>query len=178
MEDLMEFERCKEEYLTKLEPEEDKINSLTRLAEVRIKAINQIQRDSETSTIVAEGYYEAIKELLTALLLKHGWKSDNYECLISFFKEYYPEYEYEISGLIEGEGEVKIYLDDLLILDSSKKPKKGITGQTIAEEEEVGLLEKILGFFDVSNNQKIISKNHKIHEKSRNLSRNSIAPFA
>jgi len=99
MEDLMEFERCKEEYLTKLEPEEDKINSLTRLAEVRIKAINQIQRDAETSTIVAEGYYEAIKELLTALLLKHGWKSDNHECLISFFNEHYPEYEYEISAI-------------------------------------------------------------------------------
>ena len=34
-------------------------------------------------------------KLLTALLLKNGLKSDNHECLISFFKEKFPKYEYE-----------------------------------------------------------------------------------
>jgi len=29
------------------------------------------------------------------LLLKNGLKSDNHECLISFFKQNFPEYEYE-----------------------------------------------------------------------------------
>jgi len=56
----------------------------------------------------------------------------------------------EISGLIEGEGQVKVYLDDLLILDSSSiKPKKaGITGETIIEtEQERSIIEFILGFF-------------------------------
>ena len=34
-------------------------------------------------------YYEVIKELLIALLLKQGLKSYNHECLISFFKKEY-----------------------------------------------------------------------------------------
>jgi len=40
----------------------------------------------------------------------------------------------KISGLIEGEGQVKVYLDDLLILNSDNlKSKGGITGLTIGE---------------------------------------------
>ncbi len=51
--------------------------------------------DNETASVVAADYYEIIKELLTALLLKNGLKSQNHECLVSFFKSKFPEYEYE-----------------------------------------------------------------------------------
>jgi len=54
-----------------------------------------IKIDQETASVIASDYYEIIKELLTALLLKNHLKSDNHECLISFFKQNFPEYEYE-----------------------------------------------------------------------------------
>lgn len=66
------------------------------MCKARQKAIKQIKRDKETTSIIVEGYYEIIKELLTALLLKEGFKSNNHECLISFFKNKHPRYEYEV----------------------------------------------------------------------------------
>ena len=42
-----------------------------------------------------------MKDLLIALLLSYGLKSDNHECLISFIKQKYPKYEYEIGILHE-----------------------------------------------------------------------------
>ncbi|MBR9701454.1 DUF2341 domain-containing protein [Candidatus Pacearchaeota archaeon] len=41
----------------------------------------------------------------------------------------------KLSGIIEGEGKVKIYLDDLLIIDSSKIKKSKITGEVISDDE-------------------------------------------
>ncbi|MFH1787273.1 MAG: hypothetical protein ABH811_00555, partial [archaeon] len=58
----------------------------------------------------------------------------------------------KLSGLIEGSGEVKIYLDDLLILDSSKIKKiKGITGQIVDEENKgtSDFFKKFFGFFKI-----------------------------
>lgn len=42
-----------------------------------------------------------MKELLTALLLLHGIKSDNHECLIAFLKKNYPQKEYEIKVIYD-----------------------------------------------------------------------------
>lgn len=95
MKEIMDFEICKKEYLRKVELDFDKIKSIQNVAEARLKAIIQIHKDNETVSIIVEGYYEIIKELLTALLLKNGLKSDNHECLISFLKAEYPEYEAE-----------------------------------------------------------------------------------
>ena len=43
-----------------------------------------------------EQYYEVIKELLIALLLKEGFKSRNHECLIAYLKEYHQELQQEV----------------------------------------------------------------------------------
>ncbi|MFH0870169.1 MAG: hypothetical protein V1866_03875 [archaeon] len=72
-----------------------KITSILRMADARLRTIGQIARDEHSASIIVESYYEIIKELLVALLLKHGLKSSNHECLISFFKEKFPNYEYE-----------------------------------------------------------------------------------
>jgi len=58
----------------------------------------------------------------------------------------------ELSGLIQGQGEVKVYLEDLLILDSSNIKSKTITknkitGLIIKEQENLSAIELILGFF-------------------------------
>lgn len=66
------------------------------MCDVRLRVIKQIELDTETASIIATDYYEVVKELLTALLLQKGLKSKNHECLISFFKHYYPTYEINV----------------------------------------------------------------------------------
>ena len=61
----------------------------------RFNFIKQIIDKNKYTSIICENYYEIIKELLIALLLKFGLKSRNHECLISFFKYKFPQYEYE-----------------------------------------------------------------------------------
>jgi len=55
----------------------------------------------ENSSFIVEGYYEIIKELLVALLLKNGLKSSNHQCLISFFYREYPNYEFETNLILQ-----------------------------------------------------------------------------
>jgi len=40
--------------------------------------------------LLLESYYETIKELISALLAIHGYKSYCHECLVIFLEEYYP----------------------------------------------------------------------------------------
>lgn len=91
----MDYETCQKEHLRQVQPDTDKIQSILKVVKARLKIIPQVQKDEETTSIIVTDYYEVIKELLTALLLKNGLKSDNHECLISFFKKNYPKYEYE-----------------------------------------------------------------------------------
>lgn len=95
----MDWELCQNEHVRKVEADHSKINSILKMSSVRLKFIKKQEIDEETASIIAEDYYEIIKELLTALLLKNGLKSNNHECLISFFKKNYLQYEYE-TGLI------------------------------------------------------------------------------
>lgn len=71
------------------------------MCEIRLKFIKTHKEDDEIASILAENYYEIIKELLVALLLRGGLKSDNHECLISYFKSKYSKYEYEVSVMYE-----------------------------------------------------------------------------
>ena len=98
--EIMDWEICKKEHIKKVRVDKDKINSIIKVVNARLKAMSQVKVDNETATVQVTDYYEVIKELLTALLLKHGMKSDNHECLISFFKKYY-SYEYE-TNLMHG----------------------------------------------------------------------------
>ena len=91
----MNWQQCLKEHIKKVNLDNEKINSMVRMCNIRLKVLKQIRIDKETASVIASDYYEVIKELLTALLLKKGLKSDNHECLISFFKQNFPEYEYE-----------------------------------------------------------------------------------
>lgn len=95
MKEIMNWQQCLEDHIKKVKPDNEKINSIIRMCNIRLKVLKQIKIDKETASVIASDYYEVIKELLTALLLKNGLKSDNHECLISFFKQNFPEYEYE-----------------------------------------------------------------------------------
>jgi uncharacterized protein (UPF0332 family) len=99
--EMMDWDICKKDHIRKVRVDKDKIGSILKMCSVRLKFVKKQEVDNETASIVTEGYYEIIKELLTALLLKNGLKSDNHECLISFFKKNYSEYEYEINIIYE-----------------------------------------------------------------------------
>jgi len=95
MKNIMDFEIYLKEHIKRIEPDNEKIKSIRKMCEVRLKIIRHIELDEETASVISTDYYEVIKELLTALLLKNGLKSDNHECLISFFRHKFPQYRYE-----------------------------------------------------------------------------------
>ena len=98
--EIMDWAICEKEHIRMVRADKEKINSIIKLVDAEIKVINQIKADNETATVKVRNYYGIIQELLTALLLKHGMKSDNHECLISFFKRYY-DYQYETKIIYE-----------------------------------------------------------------------------
>lgn len=96
MKEVMNWQQCLEDHIKKVNPDNEKIKSIIKMCDIRLKVLKQIKIDEETASVIASDYYEVIKELLTALLLKNHLKSDNHECLISFFKQNFPEYGYEV----------------------------------------------------------------------------------
>lgn len=91
----MSYERCQKEFLRNIEIDFDKINSLVKMAKTDLEIISEISLNSKTASKLSKDYYEIIKDLLIALLLCQGIKSSNHECLISYFKREYDQYEYE-----------------------------------------------------------------------------------
>lgn len=99
--ELMLWDVCKKEHIRKTAEDKDKINSILKMCSVRLKYIKKQEIDEETASLISEDYYEIIKELLVALLLKKGLKSDNHECLIAYFKENFKQHEYETNTIYE-----------------------------------------------------------------------------
>ncbi|PIN76150.1 hypothetical protein COV18_00865 [Candidatus Woesearchaeota archaeon CG10_big_fil_rev_8_21_14_0_10_37_12] len=44
------------------------------------------------TTLLAEEYYEIIKELITAIMSVDGWKTTSHELLIGYIAKFYPEF--------------------------------------------------------------------------------------
>jgi uncharacterized protein (UPF0332 family) len=101
MRELTPWENCLREHVKKVQPDRERIASILKMCQVRQRVTEEIMLDDQTASVIAADYYEVIKELLTALLLKHGLKSDNHECLMSFFKNKYPAYDYEINVIYQ-----------------------------------------------------------------------------
>jgi hypothetical protein len=99
MKPIIPWKLCEKEYVKVISPDDEKIRSIIKMNDVRLDIIKKIELNQDTAPIIAAEYYEVIKELLVSLLNKNGFKSDNHECLISFFRHRYPKYEYE-SGVI------------------------------------------------------------------------------
>ncbi|MBS3066779.1 hypothetical protein J4205_03055, partial [Candidatus Pacearchaeota archaeon] len=82
----------------------------------------------------------------------------NFQTAESINYEWNPEYagilnSLKLSGSVEGNGDVKIYLDDLLIFSSNQESKKGITGsavENIGKNKGNSILKSITGFFKSS----------------------------
>ena len=84
--EIMDYERCRKEFIRKVDVDKEKIKSMIKMANIEQGLIAEVKLDSNSASKLVKDYYEIIKELLIALMLSCGLKSDNHECLISFFK--------------------------------------------------------------------------------------------
>lgn len=93
----MDWNECKDKFIKDVEIDPGKIDSLRETAESRLNFFKNITVNEDNVSFIIEGYYEIIKELLTALLLSNGLRSKNHQCLISYFYNNYPDYEAEVN---------------------------------------------------------------------------------
>ncbi len=93
--DIIPWYACESQYIKKVEVDPAKVQSLVKTALARVVHVSSQKVNSENVSFVIEGYYEAVKELLSAILLSHGLRSSNHQCLISFFIKTYKQYEAE-----------------------------------------------------------------------------------
>ena len=94
---LMDWGLCKSKFIRNVEVDDEKISSIIKTADKRLLFIKSNKVTNENISFIVENYYEIIKELLVALLLKNGLKSSNHQCLISYFYKEYPDYEFEVN---------------------------------------------------------------------------------
>lgn len=97
----MDWNECKGEFIREVEIDPAKIKSFIDLTNHRYNFIHPINVDSYNVSFIVENYYEIMKELLIALLLKQGLKSQNHQCLITYFYKTYPQYEFEANLILQ-----------------------------------------------------------------------------
>ncbi len=98
---LIDWGECRRQFIRSMSPDQEKINSILDTVIKRKKFVEIQQVNEDNVSFIIEGYYEIIKELLVALLLKHGLKSKNHQCLISYFYQKHPDYEFETNLISE-----------------------------------------------------------------------------
>jgi len=97
MRDLMDWKTCERSFIRKVEVDLERVKSILELANKRYVRLKKEKFSKEDSYFLIEGYYEVIKELLVAYLLKNGLRSQNHQCLISYLNKMHPELENEVN---------------------------------------------------------------------------------
>jgi hypothetical protein len=92
---LMNWEECEIKFIREVEVDNERIEAITKKAFQRLKRAEETKVSLENVSFVVEDYYEVIKELLVAYLLKNGLRSKNHQCLISYYYKENPERESE-----------------------------------------------------------------------------------
>lgn len=95
MTDLMPWGECTAKFIRKVHPDPARIKSIVELAKERWDFVKGIPLTDKNVSFVFDGYYEVVKELLVALMLKKGMRSGNHQCLFTFFLREYPNNEAE-----------------------------------------------------------------------------------
>src|SRR3972149_8446096 len=89
--------------LIKITPDEEKANSMLKMAVITLKMIETIDKTKFPSNIVKE-YYDVIRELMSSILLLDGYKligENAHKNLIDYIKSKYDLEGHEISLLDE-----------------------------------------------------------------------------
>lgn len=100
----MEWEKCvAEKVLRNVEPDKERAKNILKMVELRQKFWDSLTSilSSEFYSLLAEGYYEIVKELLTAYANLKGLESSNHECLIRFFQKENPSLTVEAEKMDE-----------------------------------------------------------------------------
>lgn len=85
--------------VNRIKPDKEMAKSLIKMMKKRLEASESLDSERFTS-IVVEGYYEVIKEGITALMALDGCKTLSHEILVVYLKEFYKEFsEYEIRAI-------------------------------------------------------------------------------
>ncbi len=71
------------ENLIKIQPDKERARSLIKLAKLRYNVIKTFNEEKESS-LIAEGYYEVAKEIVTAILFADGYKTLSHKDLIEY----------------------------------------------------------------------------------------------
>ena len=95
MSDIMDWKECKNNFIMEVEIDIARRDSIIEKALIRLKRARDTKLNEENVSFIVENYYEIVKELLVALLLKDGLRSKNHQCLISYFYRKHPKYEAE-----------------------------------------------------------------------------------
>lgn len=95
IDNLIDWNLCEKKFIKKVSVDNEKIESIIKTVDRRVEYLKQQKVDEKNVSFIVEDYYEAIKELLVALLLKNGLRSKNHQCLISYFYKKFPKYEAE-----------------------------------------------------------------------------------
>ena len=93
--DVMDWNECQRNFIRNVEIDKERIKSIVKKAMQRLERARNTSVNLENVSFVVEDYYEAVKELLVAYLLKNGLRSKNHQCLISYFYKQNPRYERE-----------------------------------------------------------------------------------
>lgn len=96
---LMDWGMCERQFVRRVEVDRERVSSIVKKALQRLCRAKETRICKENISFVVEDYYEIIKELLVAYLLKNGLRSKNHQCLISYFYKMNPDCEVE-TGLI------------------------------------------------------------------------------
>lgn len=79
--------------VSRITPDKEKARALLKIVALREKNITMMKPD-ELATLIIEGYYEIIKELITAIMSIDGWKTTSHELLIAYLEKFYKEFSY------------------------------------------------------------------------------------
>lgn len=99
MKDLIKWNVCERNFIKKVEPDFERVNSIKEMAVKRYEKLKKY--DKEEISFIVEDYYEVIKELMVAYLLKNGMRSQNHQCLISYLYKMHSELEHEVDLIMQ-----------------------------------------------------------------------------
>lgn len=88
------------EDVSRISPDKEKAKSLLQVVSLREKNINAMNSD-EFATLIVEGYYEMIKELITAIMSVDGWKTTSHELLVGYLAKFYKDFSYAEMQIID-----------------------------------------------------------------------------
>ena len=96
-----DYEQCvKEKLLKPIEKIDDRSIEIINLVKYKLEFWKKAMKIAENyPTILIESHYELIKELLTALINRDGFKSETHDCLFYYIEEKHKDLELDFNFL-------------------------------------------------------------------------------